>query len=139
MKACYLSGEQEDKEVKESVKKGMYQIVNFTPEMILGSQKWRSMLLGEIYSSRLRAFIIDEAHTVKKWLVIRGGSQGGAQTILFTTLITEYMYNTTIETCQLDYKLKCKFSLLCADMATLTVCHNLAAPPWHNSGYSPGD
>ncbi len=64
IKACYVSGE-----LKHQLIKGAYQIVYFTPEMILASRRWREMLIGEVYSHQLRAFIVDEAHTVKKWYV----------------------------------------------------------------------
>ena len=47
---------------------GGYQLVIFTPEMMIEHKRWRKMLLGEVYTSRLRAFVVDEAHTVKKWL-----------------------------------------------------------------------
>ena len=55
--------------MKESVMKGEYELVLFTLEMLIDKKQWRRMLLGDVYSSRLRAFVIDEAHTVKKWLV----------------------------------------------------------------------
>ena len=67
VKACYISGEQDDQLVKEGVRKGDYQVVYFTPEMILASKRWREMLVGQVYTNRLRTFVIDEAHTVKKW------------------------------------------------------------------------
>ena len=65
--ACYIAGGQEDECVKEHVMKGDYQLVMFTPEMLLNKKLWRRMLLGKVYSSRLQAFVVDEAHTVKKW------------------------------------------------------------------------
>lgn len=46
---------------------GSYQLVFFTPELLLDSNKWRKVLLGDVYSKRLRVFVVDEAHTVKKW------------------------------------------------------------------------
>lgn len=64
--ACYIAGDQEEA-VKTGVKRGNYQVVLFTPELLLDNKKWRSMLLGDVYSKRLRAFVVDEAHTVKKW------------------------------------------------------------------------
>lgn len=67
LRACYISGEQEDEEVKEGVVRGMFQVVYFTPEMLLSNKKWRRMLLDQVYRSRLRAFVVDEAHTVVKW------------------------------------------------------------------------
>ena len=39
----------------------------FTPEILISSKKWRGLLLGDLYSSRLQFFVIDEAHTVVKW------------------------------------------------------------------------
>lgn len=68
--ACYVAGDQEDEYVKEHVMKGDYQLVFFTPEMLLNKKQWRRMLLGDVYSSRLRAFVVDEVHTVKKWSVV---------------------------------------------------------------------
>ena len=64
VKACYITAEQDDDGVKEGVVQGQYQLVYFTPEMLLGSKRRRKVLLNNIYSSRLRAFIVDEAHTV---------------------------------------------------------------------------
>ena len=56
--------------MKESVMKGEYQLVLFTLEMLIDKKQWRRMLLGDVYSSHLRAFVIDEAHTVKKWCLL---------------------------------------------------------------------
>ena len=61
-----MSGDQQDPVVKEGVIKGKYQIVYFTPELLLANNKWRKMLVRDIYTSRLLAFVIDEAHTVAK-------------------------------------------------------------------------
>ena len=51
------------------VSQGNFQLVFFTPEMLIGSKRWRNMLTGDLYSERLKAFVIDEAHCVKKWYV----------------------------------------------------------------------
>ena len=67
--ACYVAGDQEVL-VKEHVMSGDYQLVYFTPETLLDKKKWRRMLLGNVYASRLQAFVVDEAHTVKKWSVV---------------------------------------------------------------------
>lgn len=67
MRACWISGDQHNPEVLEGAMKGCYQVVYITPEMLLNSKKWRQMLLGEVYSERLRTFVIDEAHTVVNW------------------------------------------------------------------------
>ncbi len=70
IKACYISGEQDNESVRKDVVKGRYHIVYFTPEMILSNRRWREMLIGDVYTHQLRAFIVDEAHTVKKWYII---------------------------------------------------------------------
>ena len=64
--ACCISGDQYDDLVKEGVCNGEYQFVYFTPEIL---KKWRGLLLGDLYSSRLQCFVIAEAHTVVKCLV----------------------------------------------------------------------
>ncbi len=66
----YIAGDQENECVKALVVKCEYQLVLFTPEMLLDKKRWRTMLLGDVYSARLRAFVVDVAHTVKKWSVI---------------------------------------------------------------------
>ena len=55
------------KSLRKEVQEGLYQLVYITPELLITGNVWRKMLVGEVYSERLRAFIIDEAHTVKKW------------------------------------------------------------------------
>ena len=44
-------------------------MVFFIPEIILSKQKWRELLLSESYTRHLRALVVDEAHTIKKWCV----------------------------------------------------------------------
>ncbi len=56
--------------VKQSVKNGEYQIVFISPEALVGGMEWRSMLATDIYANNLVAFVIDEAHCIKKWYVI---------------------------------------------------------------------
>ena len=51
--------------MKEGVCNGEYQLVYFTPEILLGGKKWRTLLVGVVYSSRLHVVVIDEVHT--KW------------------------------------------------------------------------
>ena len=48
---------------------GEFQVVFSSPEMLFMRKFWRDMLTSDIYSSQLQAFIIDEAHTCKKWYV----------------------------------------------------------------------
>ena len=46
---------------------GDYQLVFFTPEILLMKSKWRDMLLGDVYRNRINALVVDEAHCMKKW------------------------------------------------------------------------
>jgi superfamily II DNA helicase RecQ len=47
-----------------------YQLVFFTAELLLKNSKWRHLFRTPAYVERLRAFVIDEAHTLKMWLVL---------------------------------------------------------------------
>ncbi len=53
--------------MKDAVLRGDYQLLYITPELLIGSNVCRKMLTGEVYEQRLKAFVVDEAHTVKKW------------------------------------------------------------------------
>jgi len=50
----------------DGVRNAEYQLVFFTPEAMLHS-RWRRVLRGEPYATRLRVVVIDEAHTVIEW------------------------------------------------------------------------
>ncbi len=54
-------------EVKEGVRRGAFVLVFFTPELLLESKRWRRLLQTDHYIRRLKAFVVDEAHCVKKW------------------------------------------------------------------------
>ena len=56
-----------NEEVKDGVKNGNFRVVFFTPELLLERKRWRHLLQKEHYMKRLKCFIVDEAHTVKKW------------------------------------------------------------------------
>ena len=66
LRAAKVTGDS-SKLLRKEVQEGQYQLVYITPELLITGSVWRKMLVGEVYSERLRAFIIDEAHTVKKW------------------------------------------------------------------------
>ena len=46
---------------------GVYQLVFFTPELLVTKTRWQELLKSDVYSSRIKAFVVDEAHCVKKW------------------------------------------------------------------------
>ena len=62
-----VTGELENEAVKQMVSKGIYDLFFFTPELLIKNSRWRKVLSSNIYAKRLRAFIIDEAHCIKKW------------------------------------------------------------------------
>ena len=67
MLTALVTGEYCDKQVKRDVCAGKYEIVFFTPEMLIRSKRWRKVLTGETYQQYLKGLVIDEAHCVKKW------------------------------------------------------------------------
>ena len=50
---------------------GKFQIVFFTPEALFTSRYWRKVLLSHEYQKRVTGLVIDEAHTLHKWLAQR--------------------------------------------------------------------
>lgn len=65
--AAYVSSEPENRLMRQGVLEGLYQLVYISPELLFRSAQWREMLREEPYMSRLVAFVVDEAHCVKKW------------------------------------------------------------------------
>ena len=51
----------------DEVYEGKYQLVFISPEALLADETWREMLHSPIYQERLVAFVVYEAHCVKKW------------------------------------------------------------------------
>ena len=64
---CFSAGDTSGSAILSDVSLGKYQLVFFTPEIVLASKKWRRVTEGDVYNERLRAFVIDEAHCVNKW------------------------------------------------------------------------
>lgn len=56
-----------DESTEEALLEGRFRIVFISPEQLLGLKKWRDMLRSEVYQKSLAAFVVDEAHCVKKW------------------------------------------------------------------------
>ena len=55
--------------IKRSVYDGELGLVFFTPELLLQERRWRELLNSSVYLQRVKAFVVDEAHCVKKWYV----------------------------------------------------------------------
>ncbi len=54
-------------EIKEGVRRGEFRLIFFTPELLLEHKRGRRLLRKEHYVKRLKAFVVDEAHCIKKW------------------------------------------------------------------------
>ncbi len=63
--ACVSGGM--DPETKMTIMAGDVQLVFMSPEQVLRRGVWRNMLRSAVYQERLIAFVVDEAHCVKKW------------------------------------------------------------------------
>ena len=46
---------------------GRFRVIFISPERLLRKKRWRDMLRSEVYQKHLAAFVVDEAHCVKKW------------------------------------------------------------------------
>ena len=64
--AVSLSHIEDEKEVKK-VLEGCYSYVYTTPETLIRNESWRKMLTSSVYTERLCAFAVDEAHVIKQW------------------------------------------------------------------------
>jgi superfamily II DNA helicase RecQ len=49
------------------IESGEYSIVFGSPEAWLMNDRWRTMLGNDVYSRKLCAVAIDEAHVIKQW------------------------------------------------------------------------
>ena len=49
---------------------GKFQILFFTPEALLLRKRWRHLIQSEQYQTRIKGFVVDEAHTIIQWLMI---------------------------------------------------------------------
>ena len=55
--------------LQDEIQEGRYQFLFLSPELLLTNHKWRDMLTTSVYKQHLVAFIVDEAHCIKSWLV----------------------------------------------------------------------
>lgn len=63
----YISGIHHHKDILDKVYSGLVQLVYISPESLLTNLHWRDMLRSQVYQENLMAFVVDEAHTVKRW------------------------------------------------------------------------
>ena len=53
--------------IKDGVRCGNFQLIFFTPEILINDRQWRNLLSKNVFAKRLKALAVDEAHVVKKW------------------------------------------------------------------------
>ena len=64
---CVSNKDHITSESRHNIVNGKHQLVFMSPEALFGSLEWRKMLSTDIYMNNLLAFVVDEAHSVKKW------------------------------------------------------------------------
>ena len=65
--AEFLGEAQHDARALQRVREGQHQLVFLTPENLFHGQNIRETLMAESFQSKLIAFVVDEAHCIKKW------------------------------------------------------------------------
>ena len=65
IKALNLTSASEEQ--KANAEKGKYSLVYGSPEAWLKNERWRSMLHNDVYSRKLCAIAVDEAHVLRQW------------------------------------------------------------------------
>jgi len=56
-----------DDEKATGVEKGAFSVVYGSPEAWLKIERWRKVLSSDVYSNKLCAMAVDEAHVIKQW------------------------------------------------------------------------
>lgn len=67
MSAVYVGEASNSEDKIAQIYEGQFQVVFFSPELLLTDETWRDMLQSPLYKENLVGFIVDEAHCVKKW------------------------------------------------------------------------
>ena len=65
IKALNLTSASEEDRL--NAEKGKYSLVFGSPEAWLNNERWRSMLHNDVYSRKLCAIAVDEAHVLRQW------------------------------------------------------------------------
>lgn len=52
---------------RKAIRDGDYQVIFISPESLFCGTEWRRLLSTDTYRKYLAAFVIDEAHCIKKW------------------------------------------------------------------------
>ena len=79
---------------ERDVERGMFSLLFGSPEAIIGSERWRQLLLGDPLCRQIVAVAVDEAHCVYKWYAFP------FQCVLhFATMYMYIIYIHTHNTC----------------------------------------
>ena len=70
IKTEFVGDAQRCEQAVEAVINGQVQLVYISPESLLQNRHYRNMLKSAKYQERMIAFVVDEAHCVKFWLVL---------------------------------------------------------------------
>jgi ATP-dependent DNA helicase RecQ len=65
--SIYVTKNMSDDWQEQKLYEGGYQILFFSPEALVCDDTWREMIQTKVYKDNIIAFVIDEAHLVKKW------------------------------------------------------------------------
>ena len=63
----FIGENQSDPKAIEMVLQGDAQLLYISPESLICSHMYRSMLLSPIYKERLVTLVVDKAHCIKTW------------------------------------------------------------------------
>lgn len=63
-RATYIG---KDHSEMENIKRGLYDFVFGSPEILVGDVTWREVLKTQVYQEKLKLIVVDEAHTVLQW------------------------------------------------------------------------
>lgn len=55
-----------DEETRD-IEEGNFSVVYATPEALIKNERWRKMLSSSVYTSKMCAIAVDEAHVIKQW------------------------------------------------------------------------
>ena len=69
LSAVYVGEASNNDDKIAQIHDGNFQVVLFSPELLLTDETWRDVLQSPVYKEHLVGFIVDEAHCVKKWQV----------------------------------------------------------------------
>ena len=70
IKTEFVGDAQRCEQAVEAVINGQVQLVYISPESLLQNRRYQNMLKSAKYQERMIAFVVDEAHCVKFWLVL---------------------------------------------------------------------